>query len=107
MIQRTRLACRLSKPRNCLGLDRGFHPGQRTLSRVDRPHTCSQSIRPSEFSTNLLLRGAVHTCTPGPKRGVAVVLAASVLRSFSLARVRKNPSSGKVRHDIRDEEFSG
>jgi hypothetical protein len=54
MIQRTRLACRLSKPQNCLGLDRGTHLGQRTWCRVNRPDTCSQSIRPSEFVNEAL-----------------------------------------------------
>ena len=54
MIQRTRLACRLSKPQNCLGLDRGPHLGQRTWCRVNRPDTCSQSTRPSEFLVGAL-----------------------------------------------------
>src|SRR5579862_10048683 len=61
MIQRTQLACRLSKPQNCLGLDRGPHLGQRTWCRVNRPDTCSHSTRPSEFSSKLLHpRGRPH-----------------------------------------------
>jgi len=61
MIQRTRLACRLSKPQNCLGLGRGSHLGQRTSIRANRPDTCSQSTRPSKFSSKLLHpRGRPH-----------------------------------------------
>jgi len=35
-IQRTRLVQRLSKPRSCLGLDRGPHLGQRSWCRVNQ-----------------------------------------------------------------------
>jgi hypothetical protein len=70
MIQRTRLACRPSKPRNCLGLDRGPHLGQRTACRVNRPDTCSHSTRPSEFLSKLLHpRGRPHMHAKLPRAG--------------------------------------
>ena len=89
MIQRTRLACRLSKPQNCLGLDRGPHLGQRTWCRVNRPDTCSQSTRPSEFSSKLLhRRGRPHiTAKAGPGRAKRV-------RATRFHQIRQHVSVG-------------